>query len=61
MYRYGTRVSYRLADTLESFLERNGQPEVPNLAEGLPDTITLGKAVATWKYIVDFQERQKHE
>ncbi len=52
---------HSLVDTLEMFLERDGLTGVPNLRDGLPDTVTLGKTVATWKYIVGFQERQKHE
>lgn len=40
-----------------AFLERN-QQEVP-YAYQLPESIKLSQTVATWKFIVDFQEARR--
>ena len=50
----------RLVDTLLEHLDRNNENVLPQLRE-LPRDITLEQAVATWKYVVSFQERQKQE
>ena len=50
----------RLVDTLDAHLENNNLERPPQLEE-LPDDITLAETVATWKYVVHFQEKQKRE
>ena len=50
----------RLVDTLDAHLENNNLEVPPQLGE-LPDDITLAETVATWKYVVHFQEKQKLE
>ena len=50
----------RLVDTLMAHLEKNNLEGPPKLEE-LPNDITLAETVATWKYVVHFQEKQKQE
>ena len=50
----------RLVDTLDAHLENNNLEGPPQLGE-LPDDITLAETVATWKYVVHFQEKQKRD
>ena len=48
-----------LKDTLEAFQERNNLHLIPQFAEEFPEDITLAQTTAVWKYIVEYQERQK--
>ena len=50
----------RLVDTLMAHLENNNLEGPPQLGEILDD-ITVAQTVATWKYVVHFQERQTQE
>ena len=50
---------YRVKDTLEEFLDRNNLPHIQSFDNEFPDDITLSKAVAAWKCIVDYQYRLK--
>ena len=49
---------YRLLDTLPPHLENSNLTPPEELAE-LPTDITLAQTVATWKYIVHFQAKQR--
>ena len=50
----------RLLDTLVPHLEGNNLEVSPELEE-LPDDIILAQTVATWKYIVHFQAKQRQD
>ena len=54
-------MQYSLVSTLEAFWEQNILEYFPQLAEEFPGDITLAQTIAVWKYIVEYQERQKHD
>ena len=48
-----------LVGVLDVHLEQNGLPIIDKFADEFPDTITLGQTIAAWKFIVQYQEKQK--
>ena len=58
---YRSAFYYRLVDTLDAFLEHNNLTPIPRFADEFPDSITLAQTVAVWKYIIQYQDRQKRE
>ena len=51
---------YRLLDTLPPHLQ-NSNLIPPKQLDELPDDITLAQTVATWKYIVHFQDKLRQK
>ena len=54
-------MQYSLVSTLEAFWEQNNHQPLLQLSEEFPEDITLAQTIAVWKYIVEYQERQKRD
>ena len=51
-------IIFRVKDTLEEFLDRNDLPQIQSFNE-FPGDITLSKAIAAWKCVVNYREKVK--
>jgi len=53
---------FRLIDHLDAYLERRGRSlRIQQERKGFPATITLAKAIATWKYVAEVDYKRKQE
>ena len=50
---------YRMKETLEEFLDRNGLSQIENFSNEFPDSINISQAIGAWKCIVSYQHRVK--
>ena len=50
---------YSLVDVLDAFLDQNDLQPIPHFVGEFPEEITVAQTIAAWKYIVEYQERQK--
>ena len=60
MLRFHTLPLYRLLDHLDAYLERCGR-DLHQSRKGFPATVTLAKAIATWKFAAKLNYKRKQE
>lgn len=56
MLPYPVCILYRLVEAMETYRDQTNQEQLSQFSKDFPKSITVNKAVATWKHIVHYQE-----